>query len=110
MAEYAIVKDETVINVVIADGGEVLGLFFPDADAIIEVTNETGAAFMGGNVIHGRFQPLAPFASWLWDAGSWAWHAPIPYPEGGNGYLWDEELGDWVEIPLAPEPAPTPGE
>lgn len=36
-----------------------------------------------------------PFDSWLPD-GSF-WKAPIEMPEDGKFYLWDEELGAWVE-------------
>lgn len=105
MATYAIVRDAKVENVVIAEEVDILGLFFPGADEIIEVTTETGDAFMGGSVIAGRFQPLTPFPSWLWDAESWSWIAPVPYPDGGNGYTWDEDAQAWIEMP-APEPAP----
>jgi hypothetical protein len=36
-----------------------------------------------------------PYPSWI-RAGSF-WNAPIEYPNDGNRYSWDEELGDWVE-------------
>jgi len=41
------------------------------------------------------FVTLQPFPSWV-RSGSF-WNAPIPYPSDGNRYLWNEELGDWVE-------------
>lgn len=36
-----------------------------------------------------------PYPSWI-RSGS-HWNAPIDYPNDGNQYIWDEELGDWVE-------------
>ena len=36
-----------------------------------------------------------PFPSWIRN-GSF-WDAPIEYPQDGNLYSWDEELGNWVE-------------
>lgn len=35
-------------------------------------------------------RPEAPFASWLWDEVLLTWNAPIPYPEDGEMYTWDE--------------------
>lgn len=35
-----------------------------------------------------------PFASWSLDE-NFDWQPPIPRPEGVN-WIWDEELGDWV--------------
>jgi len=37
-----------------------------------------------------------PFASWTLD-DSYTWQAPKPYPNDGNGYIWDEDLLEWVE-------------
>jgi hypothetical protein len=39
-----------------------------------------------------------PFVSWLRD-GSF-WKAPIEMPEDGKFYLWNEELGAWVEAEI----------
>lgn len=45
------------------------------------------------------FIPPKPFDSWLLDEATCLWEAPIPYPEDGAIYTWDEESGDWVEVP-----------
>lgn len=36
-----------------------------------------------------------PFPSWIRDDNN-DWIAPIPYPEDGNLYNWDEVAQDWV--------------
>jgi hypothetical protein len=36
-----------------------------------------------------------PYPSWI-RSGS-IWNAPIEYPDDDKKYLWDEELGNWVE-------------
>ena len=41
------------------------------------------------------FIPPKPFESWLLDEETCTWQAPIPYPNDGIIYNWDEELGDW---------------
>ena len=35
-----------------------------------------------------------PFESWIREGSKWV--APKAYPNDGNLYLWDEDLGDWV--------------
>ena len=45
------------------------------------------------------FIPPKPFESWVLDEDSCLWEAPIPYPEDGNAYTWDEESGAWVVVP-----------
>ena len=44
------------------------------------------------------FIPPKPFDSWVLDEGTCLWVAPIPYPEDGGEYTWDEDGGDWVEV------------
>jgi hypothetical protein len=44
------------------------------------------------------FIPPKPFESWILDEATCLWQAPIPYPEDGGSYSWDESEGDWVEV------------
>jgi hypothetical protein len=44
------------------------------------------------------FIPPKPFESWELDEATCLWQAPIPYPEDGGEYVWDESEGDWVEV------------
>ena len=44
------------------------------------------------------FIPPKPFNSWLLNEESCHWEAPIPYPDDGLMYRWDEEQGDWTPI------------
>jgi len=107
MSNYAVMQDDVVVNVVLADEDSegVLSLLIPDADDFIIVTDETGQAYVGGDMLDGRFRPPAPYASWEWADD--AWTPPIPYPQDGAAYVWDEEQGDWIEY-VAPEPEPEP--
>ena len=47
------------------------------------------------------FIPPTPFPSWVLDEATCLWVAPIDYPADGGQYVWDEEAGDWVEVPEA---------
>lgn len=44
------------------------------------------------------FIPPKPFASWVLDEFSCLWAAPIPYPDDGGSYIWNEETLSWVRL------------
>lgn len=37
---------------------------------------------------------VQPYPSWTWDGSRW--QPPVPYPEDGNDYQWDEPTQSWV--------------
>lgn len=39
-----------------------------------------------------------PFASWLLDETTCRWVPPLPYPDDGQSYRWDEGTKSWVPI------------
>jgi len=45
------------------------------------------------------FIPPQPYDSWVLDEDTCLWEAPIPMPEDGEAYTWDEDAGDWVVVP-----------
>ena len=40
-----------------------------------------------------------PYPSWVLDADTAQWKAPVPMPEGEEMYAWDEKAGNWVVVP-----------
>ena len=50
------------------------------------------------NQIRDAFIPPKPYASWLLNEETCLWESPVPYPDDGNRYVWDEETQSWVEI------------
>lgn len=44
------------------------------------------------------FIPPKPFESWVLDEETCRWEAPVPYPDDGVMYQWDEETTDWVAV------------
>ena len=44
------------------------------------------------------FIPPKPYDSWVLDEDTCLWVAPIPMPEDGEAYTWDEDAGDWVAV------------
>lgn len=37
-----------------------------------------------------------PFPSWALNESTLQWEAPVPMPDDGQLYQWDEDAGDWV--------------
>ena len=41
------------------------------------------------------FIPPKPYPSWIIDKKEYNWMAPVPYPENGQQYCWNEEILNW---------------
>jgi hypothetical protein len=39
-----------------------------------------------------------PYPSWVLDEDTCQWEAPVPYPEDGLIYSWNEDITDWEAI------------
>lgn len=44
------------------------------------------------------FIPPKPFDSWVLNEDTCLWDAPVPIPEDGKMYTWDEETLSWIEV------------
>lgn len=44
------------------------------------------------------FIPPKPFNSWILDESSCLWNSPVPYPNDGKRYSWDENSLLWIEL------------
>ena len=47
----------------------------------------------------GVFYAPQPYPSWILNTSTYLWEAPVPYPNDGKSYTWDEATQSWVEIP-----------
>jgi len=41
------------------------------------------------------FIPSKPFNSWILNEDTCQWECPIPYPDDGNIYMWNEQSQEW---------------
>ena len=46
------------------------------------------------------FIPQKPYPSWLLDEATCKWEPPVPMPDDGELYRWDEAAGEWVAYTL----------
>ena len=59
--------------------------------------NYAGAGFTY-DVARDAFIPPRTYPSWTLDEGSCLWVPPIPYPEDGRMYQWNEPSRTWVVV------------
>ena len=45
------------------------------------------------------FIPGKPYSKWILNEQSCLWEAPTQYPNDGKHYTWDDNAGNWVEVP-----------
>ena len=50
--------------------------------------------------IRDAFIPPKPYPSWILNEQTCLWQSPIPYPNDGKMYQWNEIIGNWEEINL----------
>lgn len=121
MAHFAkIDKDNTVTDVVvISDEQEHRGNDFLANDLgfggvwIQTSYNTQGGVHLGGGVpfrknyagigytydsIRDAFIPPKPYPSWILNENTCHWETPIPYPDDGKKYYWDEDTVSWIEV------------
>ena len=57
-------------------------------------------ASIGGvyDEIRDAFIPPHPYPSWVLDEDTCLWDAPVPKPNDGQPYSWDEDTVSWVQI------------
>jgi hypothetical protein len=48
--------------------------------------------------VRDAFIPPRPYPSWILNDDSCLWEAPVPYPDDGKMYRWDEDTESWVEV------------
>ena len=51
------------------------------------------------DAVNDVFYAPQPYPSWTISAPTWQWQPPVPYPDDGKMYVWDEATLSWVEVP-----------
>ena len=55
-------------------------------------------AYIGGTYdpVRDAFIPPKPYNSWILNEQTCSWEAPVPYPNDGQEYSWNEETLSWL--------------
>ena len=48
---------------------------------------------------YGGFAPPPEYPDFIFDVDTCSWIPPVPYPNDGNAYEWDDAKHEWVKIP-----------
>jgi hypothetical protein len=123
MAHYAKVENGLVVNVIVAEQDVIdSGLFGEPSSWIQTSYNTRGGVHYEPNsntpsadqskalrknyasigytydVQRDAFIPPKTLESWVLNEFSCNWEAPIPYPQDGKNYYWDEPTISWKEV------------
>ena len=102
--KFAIIEEGIVKNAIVGEALAIVQALLPDAQ-IIEVTEETGSAFIDGPFVDGVFLAPKPFESWTMDIENKRWQPPVAMPSLEPGFFaeWNEADQNWdlKEIPIA---------
>jgi hypothetical protein len=119
MGHYAKVEDGIVEQVIVAQYSFIKKL--PDAEKWIKTSYNTRGGIHytpnsntpdDGNPLRKNyagigftydakrdaFIPPKPYESWVLDELTCLWEPPVPKPEDGRQYFWNEEIHNWSEI------------
>lgn len=121
MAHFAQLDENNIVQQVIVVNNDVIdNLPFPDSEPVgIEFCqslygNDTvwvqtsynanfrynyagiGWSFVSEAEPNGAFLAPKPYPSWLLNTDTYQWQAPVPYPNDGKIYIWDELTESWV--------------
>jgi hypothetical protein len=59
--------------------------------------NYTGIGFTYDSQRDAFISPK-PYPSWVLNETTCQWEAPVPYPQDGQRYVWDETQQNWVPV------------
>lgn len=97
MSNFAIIVNNKIQDVFVSDESAVLEAMFPKA-LVVEETEATDIAFVGGDYLEGKFIPPQPYPSWEYKSETNSWFPPIDYPIEGGAYSWNEDELAWELI------------
>lgn len=97
------VTNGIVVNTFWGDPEIIALVIGPDQfDELVTSSEETHTAYIGGEYRNGMFYPPTPYGNWVFDETNWIWVPPIPLPQDGKVYTWDQEAGEWVPDEMVP--------
>lgn len=59
--------------------------------------NYAGIGFIYDPDLDAFYEPQ-PYPSWTLNTNTCQWDSPIPHPQDGKSYMWDENTTSWIEV------------
>jgi hypothetical protein len=115
MSHFAQIDENNIVTQVIVIEQDVVDTgLFGDPNSWIQTSYNThaGVHSQGGTPLRKNyagigytydstrdaFIPPTPYNSWVLNEDTCLWEAPIPMPDDGKIYNWDEETTSWIEL------------
>jgi hypothetical protein len=115
MAHFAKVENGIVIQTIVANQDVIDSGVFGDPSIWIQTSYNThnNKHQLGGTPLRGNYAGVGDiydaeydvfyrpqeYASWTMNKNTWTWEAPIPYPNDGKFYAWEEGQQKWILYP-----------
>jgi len=107
MAHYAKIEDGVVTEVIVADeafvkkiGGEWVQTSYNTHAGQHPDGKPMRKNFAGKGMIYDKdrdaFYTPQPYPSWILNEETCIYEAPVPMPQDGKQYLWDESVVGWI--------------
>ena len=96
MANFAVIKNNILSNLIIADSLEIAESV--TGNKCVEYNEENDYVFIGSTYDGTSFIPPAPFKGWTYNKTTKAFEPPRPIPNETDPYDWDNETEDWKLI------------
>jgi hypothetical protein len=128
MAHFAkLDENNIVIEVNVINNDDIQNLPFPESELVgIEFLNNwAGQIFNWKQTSYNRnfrknyaeigfnydsqldaFIAPQPYPSWILNTNLCIWEAPVPYPEDGKNYIWNEQTQQWILQNPSPNATP----
>lgn len=115
MSHYAKIENDIVVQVIVAEQDFIDTL---EGEWVQTSYNTLGGKhllggtplrknYAGIGMVYDRerdaFRTSQPFNSWSLNEDSCVWEAPIPYPNDGDIYYWDEDKLEWIKYIITTE-------
>lgn len=113
MSHFAKVENGVVTEVIVAEQDVIDSGMFGDPASWVQTSYNTHGNKHPANrplrknyagigytydSIRDAFIAPKPFESWVLEEESCLWKAPVPYPQDGKKYYWDESTINWIEF------------
>ena len=95
MSNFAVIENEIITNVIIADTIEIAEEVTGKSCMLLEEDSRLGIGWFWDEANNCYLSPK-PYPSWSLDE-NFDWQAPTPMPEG-IGWYWNEEELTWKEV------------
>jgi hypothetical protein len=99
MKNFAVIENNEIVNVIVCDALVIAQFLLPDL-LLVEETETTGKAIIGGTLFDGKLIAPKPYDSWTLNETTYEWDSPIPYPNDEFSWIWNEAQQNWEKIDL----------